>query len=263
MTLCTRTKPGIQAVAQVAPVTPEYLPPPQSTQVVALVAPVANGSQEAEIEALRQCVWDLQARHGVQIQEVRLECGAQSDREGAVEGRALVSRLAHEVSHLEQLMEALEKTKRLIDASRSVLVSKEAEIEGVKQQLAELKEAHATEVDEVRNLRVLSLQGSKDAEMHTRKQQIETRKAHLVDHESHFFCEEMRRLCVMQGSKDHQIQVLQEQLAMVQCRMQKEHDAQIAEVTGRISLVKARLRTPQAASRPVCRLSPQAAYRPP
>ena len=135
-------------------------------------------------------------------------------------------------------MGALDRTKRLIDASRRVLASKEAEIEGVKQELAELKETHATEVDEVRNLRVLSLQGSKDAEIHTLKQQVEARKVHLsklrVDHESH--SEEMRRLCVMQGSKDHQIQVLQEQLAMMQCSMQKEHDTQIAEVTERISL---------------------------
>ena len=91
MTLSTRTKPGIQAVALVASVTPEYLPAPQSTQVVAFVAPVANGSQEAEIEALR---------HGEQIQEVRLECGAQSDREGAIEGHALASRVAHECCHL-------------------------------------------------------------------------------------------------------------------------------------------------------------------
>ena len=70
-------------------------------------------------------------------------------------------------------MEALEKTKNRLEAdeksltdNRSVLASKEAEVESVKQQLAELQEAHATEVDEVRNLRVLSLQGSKYAEMH-------------------------------------------------------------------------------------------------
>ena len=60
-------------------------------------------------------------------------------------------------------MEALEKTKNRLEADeksltddRSVLASKETEVESVKQQLAELQEAHATEVDEVRNLRVHS-----------------------------------------------------------------------------------------------------------